>query len=82
MDAILFLHLMIMLLHNCRIDKNLVVKVADFGLSRDIYCDDYYRMGHKSRVPIKWMPPESIHDRYYDHKTDVVRNYKALVLYM
>ena len=51
-----------------------MVKVADFGLSRDIYSDDYYRMGHKAKVPIKWMPPESIHDRYYDQKTDVVCN--------
>ena len=58
-----------------RVDKDLTIKIADFGLTRDIYSDDYYRMGHKSRVPIKWMPPESINDRYYDHKTDVVRNY-------
>ena len=65
---------MIMLLHNCRIDEDLVVKVADFGLSRDIYSNDYYRMGHKAKIPIKWMPPESIHDRYYNQKTDVVRN--------
>ena len=49
-----------------------MIKVADFGLARDIYADDYYRMGHKSKVPIKWMSPESIHDRYYDQKTDVV----------
>ena len=56
----------------CRIDKDLVIKVADFGLSRDIYADDYYRMGQKGKIPIKWMPTESIHDRYYDQKTDVV----------
>lgn len=53
-------------------DKDLTVKIADFGLAKDIYCDDYYRSGHKTKVPIKWMPPESIHDRYYDEKTDVV----------
>ena len=35
-----------------------------------IYCDDYYRMGQKGKVPIKWMSSESIHDRYYDQKTD------------
>ena len=58
-----------------RVDKDLTIKIADFGLTRDIYSDDYYRMGHNTKVPIKWMPPESIHDRYYDHKTDVVRMY-------
>ena len=63
-------------------DKDLTVKIADFGLTKDIYCDDYYRMGHKAKVPIKWMPPESIHDRYYDQKTDVVCNYKATTLHM
>ena len=51
-----------------------MIKVADFGLSRDIYSNDYYRMGQKAKVPIKWMPPESIHDRYYNQKTDVVCN--------
>ena len=65
-----------------RVDKDLTVKIADFGLTRDIYCDDYYRMGHNAKVPIKWMPPESIHDRYYDEKTDVVCSYKATVLHM
>ena len=68
---------MIMLFHDCRIDKDLMVKVADFGLSRDIYSNDYYRMGHKAKVPIKWMPPESIHDRYYNQQTDVVCNVYA-----
>ncbi|XP_065910186.1 hepatocyte growth factor receptor-like isoform X3 [Dysidea avara] len=56
---------------NCMVDKDLVIKVADFGLARDIYAEDYYRLGHTAKVPVKWMPPESIHDRYYDQKTDV-----------
>ena len=57
----------------CRVDKDLTIKIADFGLAKDIYCDDYYRMKHDVNVPIKWMSPESIHDKYYDEKTDVVR---------
>ena len=55
-----------------RVDKDLTVKIADFGLAKDIYCDDYYRIKGKTRVPIKWMSPESIHDKYYDEKPDVV----------
>ena len=29
-------------------------------------------MGRNIKIPIKWMPPESIHDQYYDQKSDVV----------
>jgi len=64
--------------HAYRIDKELVIKVADLGLAKYIYADNYYRMGRKSKIPIKWMPPESIHDRYYDQKTDVVGNVKYI----
>ena len=47
--------------------------MADFGLAKDIYVDDYYKMVEDAIViPIKWMPPESILDKYYDQKTDVV----------
>ena len=53
-------------------DGNLNVKVADFGLTRDIYETDYYRQHHKSLVPVKWMAPESLYDRISNEKTDVV----------
>ena len=56
----------------CRIDKTLRVRVADFGLTRDIYETDYYRQSQLGRVPVKWMAPESLHDRISDEKTDVV----------
>lgn len=59
---------------NCMVDENLMVKVADFGLSRDIYDDDYYRMEGKGKLPVKWMAPESLHDRIYNAMTDVVRH--------
>jgi serine/threonine protein kinase len=29
---------------NCLVGKNLVVKIGDFGMSRDIYSSDYYRV--------------------------------------
>uniref|UniRef100_T1IJ71 Tyrosine-protein kinase receptor n=1 Tax=Strigamia maritima TaxID=126957 RepID=T1IJ71_STRMM len=45
---------------NCLVGKNLVVKISDFGLSRDIYSSDYYRVQSKSLLPVRWMPPESI----------------------
>ena len=55
-----------------RIDEALHVKVADFGLTRDIYQQEYYRQSSTGRVPVKWMSPESLSDRISDEKTDVV----------
>lgn len=45
---------------NCLISDNLIVKISDFGLSRDIYSSDYYRVQGKSLLPVRWMPPEAI----------------------
>ena len=55
-----------------RVDSKLSVKIADFGLSRDVYHSDYYRLTHKQRLPVRWMPPESIFDSLYSEKSDVV----------
>ncbi|KAJ0170445.1 hypothetical protein K1T71_013816 [Dendrolimus kikuchii] len=48
-----------------------VVKIADFGMSRDIYRSDYYKKGGKAMLPIKWMPPEAYIDGVFTTKTDV-----------
>lgn len=55
-----------------RLDKNLLVKVADFGLSRDIYVQDYYKTQHDVPLPVKWLAPEALFDREFSTKTDVV----------
>ncbi|XP_012145693.1 anaplastic lymphoma kinase isoform X2 [Megachile rotundata] len=47
------------------------VKIADFGMAKDIYRSDYYRKGGKAMLPIKWMPPESFLDGVFTTKTDV-----------
>ena len=64
---------------NVRIDENFVIKVADFGLSEDIYCKDYFRQalsgssqGGVIKLPIKWMALESLSDGIFTEKTDVV----------
>ena len=55
-----------------RLDGHLNVLVGDFGLARDVYSADYYRAGRGARLPVKWMPPETLTDRISNEKTDVV----------
>lgn len=47
------------------------VKLADFGMSRDIQEKTYYRQTASERVPVKWLAPESIQRRLYTHASDV-----------
>ncbi|KMQ88081.1 proto-oncogene tyrosine-protein kinase ros, partial [Lasius niger] len=61
---------------NCLISarnrENRIVKIGDFGLARDIYEDDYYRMEGEGRpLPVRWMAPESLKYRIYTSKSDV-----------
>ena len=56
-----------------RVSGELTVHIADFGLSRDVYSKDYYRMGTKTMLPVKWMAPESLADNTFTVKSDVVR---------
>jgi len=56
---------------NCLVGDNLTVKISDFGLSRDIYSADYYRVQTKSLLPVRWMPPESILYGKFSTESDV-----------
>ena len=63
-----------------RLDKNLLAKVADFGLSRDVYVQDYYKAQNEVPLPVKWLAPEALFDREFNTKTDVVSNTGMLCL--
>ena len=56
---------------NILIGDNLTVKISDFGLSRDVYSSDYYRVQGKSLLPVRWMPPESILYGKFTTESDV-----------
>ncbi|XP_034236659.1 BDNF/NT-3 growth factors receptor-like [Thrips palmi] len=45
---------------NCLVGHNLTVKIADFGMSRDVYTCDYYKMGGTRALPVRWMSPEAL----------------------
>lgn len=48
-----------------------VIKISDFGLSRDVYEGDTYLKKSRGRVPVKWMALESLEDQIYTSKSDV-----------
>lgn len=56
---------------NCLVSDHLTVKIADFGLSRDIYSQDYYRVQSRSLLPIRWMSPEAILFGRFSSESDV-----------
>ena len=60
-----------------RVASTGVIKVADFGLTEDVYQRNYFRQGSTSvKLPIKWMALESLHDRVFSEKSDVVCAYQ------
>eukprot|EP00081_Caenorhabditis_elegans_P010147 NP_001300359.1 Myoblast growth factor receptor egl-15 [Caenorhabditis elegans] len=48
-----------------------VLKISDFGLSRDVHCNDYYRKRGNGRLPIKWMALEALDSNVYTVESDV-----------
>ena len=62
-----------------------MIKVADFGMSEEMYVQNYFRRdntegGSEEKVPIRWMAPESIEEDIYNERTDVVRHLVTLLL--
>ncbi|XP_075440524.1 epithelial discoidin domain-containing receptor 1-like [Ascaphus truei] len=45
---------------NCLVGDNLTIKIADFGMSRNLYAGDYYRIQGRAVLPIRWMAWECI----------------------
>ncbi|XP_059572134.1 macrophage-stimulating protein receptor isoform X3 [Alligator mississippiensis] len=58
---------------NCMLDKMFTVKVADFGLARDVFDKEYYsiRQHRQAKLPVKWMALESLQIQKFTTKSDV-----------
>ncbi|XP_066999399.2 focal adhesion kinase 1 isoform X2 [Anabrus simplex] len=55
---------------NVLVSSHTCVKLADFGLSRWVEDQSYYKAS-KGKLPIKWMSPESINFRRFTTASDV-----------
>ncbi len=63
---------------NFRIDDSWIIKVADFGLSKNTGAKDYIRQDETSGaklLPVKWMAMESLEQGVFSEKTDVVSSW-------
>ncbi|XP_028414940.1 fibroblast growth factor receptor 2-like [Dendronephthya gigantea] len=56
---------------NVLVGDDKIMKIADFGLARDIHKIDYYRKTTDGRLPVKWMALEALFDRVYTTQSDV-----------
>ncbi|NP_001164049.1 tyrosine-protein kinase receptor torso [Bombyx mori] len=56
---------------NVLVTEDKTLKIADFGLSRDIYEENQYKQKGNGKMPVKWMALESLTRRVYTTQSDV-----------
>lgn len=56
---------------NCLVNSGMIIKIADFGMSQNLYSRDYYRVSGEACLPVRWMPPESIIYGTFSSKGDM-----------
>ena len=55
---------------NCLVGSHFLIKISDFGMSRNLYERAYYRVRGRAMLPIRWMATESFYGRFSE-KSDV-----------
>ncbi|XP_038071439.1 tyrosine-protein kinase receptor TYRO3-like [Patiria miniata] len=60
---------------NCMLDDNYTVKVADFGLARQMHDAEFYKMKIRQSIscslPVKWVAMEGLNDSIFTTMSDV-----------
>ena len=55
---------------NCLVSQNHLVKIADFGMSRNLYESHYYHIHGQAILPVRWMATECFYGKF-SQKTDI-----------
>ena len=55
---------------NCLVGPNYLVKISDFGMSRNLYESHYYRIQGHAVLPVRWMSMECFYGKF-SQKSDV-----------
>ena len=56
---------------NCLVKTGMIVKIADFGMSQNLYSRDYYHVSGEVYLPVRWMAPEGVIYGKFSTKGDV-----------
>lgn len=56
---------------NVLVSSDRTLKIADFGLSRDVYQENVYKKTGNGKLPIKWLALESMTHQVYTSQSDV-----------
>ncbi|CAL8143643.1 unnamed protein product [Orchesella dallaii] len=51
--------------------RNRILKISDFGLSKDVYEQNLYKISSKGSIPVKWLAPECLLKDVYTIESDV-----------
>ena len=51
---------------NCLVARDFRIRIADFGLSRDVSEKGYFRSEGETHLPIRWMAPEALMENRFD----------------
>ena len=49
---------------NCLVGQDFIIKISDFGMSRNLYESSYYLVQGKLILPIRWMAYESFYGKF------------------
>ncbi|CAK8673353.1 unnamed protein product [Clavelina lepadiformis] len=56
---------------NCLVGSDNSIRISDFGMSRNMYQSDYYRIQGRAILPIRWMSWECVLMGKFSHASDV-----------